>query len=88
MTISCFPSTTSPLRQILYPVAKKAFAIYTQLKKRHCLMGLIREEEERKQCTEAKNVAIACLTDLLKPEEQKCYFQLSLKIIQWLFSNS
>lgn len=39
-----------------------------------------------RQCICAKNVLIPLGTDLLKPEEQKCYFLQSLKITQWLLS--
>ena len=42
-------------------------------------MSLRKQEEKRKQGTGAKNAAIAVLTDLLKPEEQKCYILLNLK---------
>lgn len=35
---------------------------------------------------EPKNSAIPIMADLLKPEEQKSYFLLSLKITQWLLS--
>lgn len=45
-----------------------------------------RGEDEIKQRNGAKNADIPFITNLLKPEEQKSSFLLSLQITQWLLS--
>lgn len=43
-------------------------------------------KDERKQFVGAKNAGIPIMTNLLKLEDQKSYFPLSLKITQWPLS--
>ena len=45
-----------------------------------------RRERRKKTVGWSQECSIPIITDLLKPEEQKCYFQQSLKITQWLLS--